>query len=409
MFFLIAFILQVLLFTRLEQKLWGTLFTPLNAMMWPYTIATLIVIVYSLLDPDTPDFYLPSLVVWMVGLIIFFIPSIIFAKDTPIIFKKKGFEIEVSAKDDHYKLLRNIAFFGIAISLLKIRSISGQLDSFGTDSFSESYQSTGLFAHLGIIVGAIFPYAIYKYDKEHRKSAILIILGALVGMYAVGTKSWIIAPFLIGYAARILTQKTKFNLKTTLLPVILVFSIFFLSYYLSIVFVAGYDASNEFFLFVVTHFIDYFGGASLALSIEFKNGFIEPQNIPALFAPILNLFNAFFDFPYINTINPVFIDIGTLGSNNVRTFFGTIYAYSHSILAFIIIPLLFSTFIYKTYAASRKSKSIFLLFANISNIVFLIFAFFDFYWLTLTCYEFFILYILMHFILYKKKRKKIYT
>ena len=249
-------------------------------------------------------------------------------------------------------------------------------------------------------------YAIYKYDKEHRKSAMLIIFGALVGMYAVGTKSWIIAPFLIGYAARILTQKTKFNLKTTLLPVILVFSIFFLSYYLSIVFVAGYDASNEFFLFVVTHFIDYFGGASLALSIEFKNGFIEPQNIPALFAPILNLFNAFFDFPYINTINPVFIDIGTLGSNNVRTFFGTIYAYSHSILAFIIIPLLFSAFIYKTYAASRKSKSIFLLFANISNIVFLIFAFFDFYWLTLTCYEFFILYIIMHFILYKKKERK---
>lgn len=404
MIYLCVFIIEVIILAIIEKLQWGKWLTPLNVLSLPYTVAVIVAILYKEVAPNIPEFYYPSFIVWIIGLLFFEIPSAFLAKSIRKGYKRKYFSIEISHGDDSYILLRNIAFICIAVSLLKIRSLSGSLDSFGSDDFSSQYQTSGVFNHLSVLLGCIFSYVIYKCDFNH-KSSFIIIVGSLIGMYAIGTKSWIIAPMLIGYYARLLTGKTKFNVKTTILPVVIIFGIFFFSYYLSIIVVGGVDVSNEFLLFIGNHFVDYFCGGALTLSLDYKMGFVEPQMTEALFGPLLNIFNAIFGFDYINVVNPIFIDIGDLGSSNVRTFFGTILAYSKSPVLFILLTFIYSFSIYYIYALLCKSNSVFLLLANTSNLTFLTLGFFDFYWLTLSCYEICIIFLVMHYFLYIKKRR----
>lgn len=401
MIYLVLFLTEVVLLTLLEKRQWGHLMTPLNLLAWPYTIAVLVIIAYRIVEPDIPDFYYPSLIIWMVGLLLFEIPSFLIATKTPLRFKRSDFDICICKNDDYYQVLKLFAYFCIAVSLLKIRSLSESIDSFGSDEFSEQYQTSSIFAHLSVALSCVFSFAIYKIDSKH-KSAAVIILGSLIGMYAVGTKSWIIAPMLIGYYARLMAGKNHITLNTTIFPVLVVFVIFFLSYFLAIVYVGGNDASEGFFIFICNHFVDYFCGGALSLGIDFQKGFLEPQMTEALFGPLLNFVYMIIGHPYVNVINPIFIDLGVLGEGNVRTFFGTIYAYSRSPLFFIIISFVFSTFTNLLYSKSRSSSSVFLLLANTANLVFLTFGFFEFYWLNLSCYEIPVIFLLMHYFLYKK-------
>lgn len=405
MLYLILYLAEVIVFFQAERRMWKTIFTPLNMLMLPFTFTTLVAIVFSYADPYTPNYYLPSLVLWMIGLVVFWIPSVALCQLDKSNGAWKGWDIRVGYRDDNYKMLKNVAFGIILISLLKLRSMSGNMDSFGDADFSSEYQSSGVLNHLSVLLGTLFSYAVYKADWNH-KSAFIIIAGALIGMYAVGTKSWIIAPFLIGYLARLMTGKTTFSVKTTLVPALIVFVIFFLSYYLSIVLVMGNEASTDFFSFILMHFIDYLSGSSLTLSIDYQRGFLEPDMTMSLFGPIVNFMNLITGDKYINVINPVFIDIGSLSESNVRTFFGTIYAYSHSPIVFVLVPLVWSSAIYLLFRLSRRSHSIFLLLALCGNLTFLIFGFFDFYWSNLSCYEMPVILIILHFLCYKKRKLK---
>lgn len=401
--YLLFFFVEVLFLFRVEKTMWGKYITPLNMLMLPFVFATFVAIIYPLIDGDIPHYYLPSLVLWMFGLVLFEIPSCILAYQFNRQRNYQLFIIKEGKYDDFYVVLKYIAYFCILLSLLKLGSLSSQMDSFGTDEFSEQYQSKGIFAHLSVLLSAIFSYAIYKLDRNH-KSAIIIVAGALIGMYAVGTKSWIIAPVFIGYLARLLSGRTKITLKNLLFPIILATFLFFFSYYLIIVVSLNNELDSDLMIYLVNHFIDYFCSGSLTLSIDYRLGFIEPDMTDALFGPIINIFNALFGLEYVKVINPVFIDIGTLGASNVRTFFGTIYAYSHSVFVLVLMTLLFSFITNLIYAYARKSKSIFLSLANCSNLVFLALGFFEFYWLNLSCYELFFLFLIMHFFLNRQYR-----
>lgn len=401
MLYLAFFLLIVILLVLSEKSQWGSWITPLTVLAVPYTLSVILIIIYRQFVPGIPAFYFPSLTIWIIGLLLFKISSILHAKCLEPHYKQKHFKIESTRYDDSYHLLRNIAYICIGISLLKIRSLSGTLSSFGSDEFSDGYQSSSILNHLSVLSGCVFSYAIYKCDRNH-KSAFIIIVGSLIGMFAIGTKSWIIAPFLIGYYARILTGKSKFSIKTTLFPLLIIILIFFFSYYLSLVIWGDNEISNEILTFIGNHFIDYCCSGALTLGIDYKMGFIEPQMTESLFAPVLNVFNALFNLDYVQVVNPVFIDVGALGSSNVRTFFGTIIAYSKNPVLYMALTLIFSFIIYHIYRISRKSQSVFLLLANTANLCFLTFGFFEFYWLNLSCYEIPIIFSIMHYIFYLK-------
>ncbi len=394
MFYLLIFLLEIVFLAYSEKKRWNSLVTPLNMMMLPNAVAVIIAIVYSFSNQYVPNFYLPSLIVWILGLFVFSLPSFYFSSLT----QNGGFNIVIGPKDDHYKLLNIIATICILISFVKLRSLSSSLEQFGTDDFADEYQVKGLFAHMSVFICAIFAYSIYKLDRCHLYS-IFVVIGSLIGMYAIGTKSWIVAPLLIGYYGRFLTGKTAFNFKNVALPGILIFGIFFLSYFLIMVIASTSEMSFDFMVFIIEHFIDYFSGANLAFSLDYQKGILEPEMGDALVAPFVNIVHLFTNEPYVNTINPIYWDIGDLGENNVRTVFGAFLCYSHSYFVFVVMSLLYSIITYTIYVKSRNSRSLFMLMANCTCLAFLTLSFFDFYWMNLTPYEILAIFIILSILL----------
>lgn len=402
MIYLILFLIEIAILAYSDMKRWKALITPLNVMILPNTVAVIIAVIYSYSNKHVPNFYFPSLVVWMAGMGLFALPSIYFSS----LCRRDNFNVRKGRWDDSYKFLCVIATICILISLYKLRSLSDTLDTYGTDEFSDEYQVSGIFAHLSVLLCAIFAYSVYKFDKHHLYT-IFIIIGALIGMYAIGTKSWIIAPLLIGYYGRLLTGKTKFSVKTVILPVLLIFAIFFMSYFLILVMASTAELSPEFYEYLGEHFINYLSGANLAFSLDYQRGIVEPEMADALIAPFLNIINMFTKEPYVNVINPVHWHLGDMGDNNVRTVFGAFLCYSHSIVIFVMISLSYSILTHTIYLMSRYSKSLFMLLANCTCLTFLTYSFFDFTWVNLTPYELLVLFLLMHIILHGVKDKRI--
>ena len=396
MIFLFVFLLEVALLCLGEKRLWGTFFTPLNFLSFPYTFVTLVAIIYSYISAEIPDFYYPALSVWMLGLFIFFLPSVFFSLANR--HKENVVRIIIGKRDDYYRLLLAVALVCIIISFFRIHSTYSTFGvSFGSDEFSEEYEAKGILSHISVLMSAIFSYMIYKVDASH-KFAYLVLCLALVGMYAVGVKSWIIAPFLIGYYARIVSGKTKFSVKTILLPAIVCILIFILSYYIIMVVSGKSELTVSWFTFIVNHFVDYLSGGSLSFSLDIEKGILEPEMTKALFAPVINLCNFLIGDKYISSINPVFLSIGSLGETNVRTFMGTIWVYAQNPFIFIMTILLFSIVFYLIFYYSRHSTNLFMVLSNCSDIAFLTLGFFDFYWLTLGAYEITIIFLLLSII-----------
>ena len=77
MIYLISIFIEVAVLLYLEYKIWKSLYTPLNFLMLPYLVVLLITIMLSGSELGFVDFYYPSIFIWNIGLLIFFLPSVI--------------------------------------------------------------------------------------------------------------------------------------------------------------------------------------------------------------------------------------------------------------------------------------------------------------------------------------------
>lgn len=397
MLYLFSYIFEITILAIIEKKNWGTYFSPLNCLSIPCGIVTLLAIIYPLLAPEFPKFYLPSLIVWMVGLAIFALPSFCLSKAAkkPPLFTYLNTNSIRQTKT--YKYLILVSVCCLLITFIKMRSAIGSTD-WGSDEFSESYSSSSIIGHLSVLITVLFSYMIYMSDKNH-KLAFLIACLSLISMYAVGVKSWIIAPLLIGIFTRVIIGKTRLTFKFLLSIIVTCICIFTLSYIILMVNTGRTQLNASFFEFIANHFMFYLIGSPLSFSIDYKMGIIEPDMLTALFAPPINIYRLFEGSDFITPINPTAISI-IHGQSNVRTFLGTIFAYSHSWWGFISIVLLFSCFTNFIQLVAGYTKNPFLILANCSNLAFLTLGFFEFYWLNLGPYEIFMIFIIFSF-LYK--------
>ncbi len=402
MLYIILYTIEVFGLAYIEKRLWRTYLTPLNFLSIPCYVVTMLAIVYSYYSQLVPDFYIPSLSVWMIGLLIFFLPSLIFSsvcanRDKRIsVIENKASDYTVVESRIVYRIMLVVSLLCLSILFLRIRSLS--LESFGSDEFSEQYSSGGIYGHLSVLVTTICAYMIYLADSKHKLAYVIIAL-SLVCMYARGTKSWIIAPVLIGLITRVLNGKTRLNYKLVTYILITCIGIYLFSYILILVIAGASEMNENFFTFLFEHFMFYLIGSPLSLSLDYQVGTLEPYMFDALFAPLINIIRLFTGDPYINPINPIAINLG-FGEGNVRTFIGTIYVYSNSWMGMPIVLLLFSTGIYLLYVLTIHTKNLFFKLANASNLTFLSLGFFDFYWLILGTYEMLVIFILLGLITY---------
>lgn len=397
--FLFILIVEVFFLCLVEHRLWNTWLTPAISLSVPFTAVAVVAAVVSTISDDIPDIYYPALIVWIVGIPFFMIPSVLLAP----VNKKMSICADISNNnDDYYKLFRNIAFVIVAINLMRLRStMLVSAFTFGSDELSEEYEATGVLAHLNQLLYAIFPYMMYKADRYH-KSAYLIIVLTLVSMFAVAVKSWIIIPLFAGMFLRIHMGKTKLGIKVILIPIVCGVLVFFVSYYLIMVVSGQSEFSSEWFEYVYNHFVEYLIGGVLSFCLDYKDGIMEPVMIESLFGPFVNFYQSLTGGEYVNVINPIFYPIGEVGESNVRTFIGTILCYSHDIGFSVVFVILMSTMLYMYFLMSRHTNSIFVIIASCYNLAFLTFGFFEFYWLNLSSYEIPIICLVISYCLFSK-------
>lgn len=372
---------------------YGTFFTPVTTLCIPFVIILTIILLFGS-SLGYKNFYYPSLLVWIIGIFFFWLPSLLFSA---VFLKKtniKNYPYQISPNKSFDKFSYYFSYILIIILFLGLSKSIQQAD-IGTDEFQNDFGS-GLVAHISIISKFFFIYLIVYFK---RKNIIPIILFLTV-YFMYGAKSWILIPLLAAMIIRIILKKTYFGISLTVKAVIIAILIFYLVYYVSI----GPEMPID---FIVTHFFSYLFSGILGLSEYIKADGIVGIDPNMLINPIVNLYNKISGTEIMNTFSNVDTSIGNDAEVNVKTLFGTFYLYGGLFWGTLFTFILGSIY-YLLLILTITIKSNIILITYFTLLTLLFFGWFDTYTSNLFIYEFLVFGILLYlFIELLKIKKKI--
>lgn len=354
---LLGIYVEMAVLAYMEYKMWKTIYTPLNFLMLPYA-AVLLFCVSVCGTFDVVDFYYPSLILWMCGLLLFALPSYAFA----ISFKNDISSPKAKVIDESFSMKWLNVFTLIIISLFMLRLAKMVMSSphmIGSFDFGQDYCGKGIWGHLHRLLHALVIIYIYKYDRKHWYYALMIIAMFIVS-FVYGVNSWVLIPAMAGLAMRLYTGKMKLRLSLFLKILFFAFLVFVVSYTIALFIGKGDDAASYdvIFDFICKIFIHYFISGIVGWSQDFQMGVLERPDSFIVLACVVNLIKAFTGGgDFVEVINPHFIHNGIRGSN-VRAYFGTIYV-NTSIIEFVALVLLFSAMMYMLKVWMMRTKSIY--------------------------------------------------
>lgn len=385
MLYLVAILIEVGLLFYLECKIWKTLYTPLNFVMLPYIIVLLITATLVSGKLEFVEFYYPSIFIWNVGLLIFFLPSIVIGS----LMTHNGKSV-IPQQHPNEQVSIVIKFLLVVVALLFVVRLRSSLGSsvegeVGTNDFSDEFSGGGVWGHLRILTLPLLMMSIYYVSKKRLWlwPIILVFLSVSMLNQVVG---WIVIPVLGAMAMRIYTGKTRLTFTLVILVLVGAFLIFFAAYALAILVVQSRGVDDAFLDFIYMHFLHYLTSGVLGLSMDMQNAFPDAGSFETLWAPIINLFNALFGGEdMVSPVNPYYYNSG-INLTNVRTFFGTIYIYTDALQFFVYI-LLSSTLMYLLKLATIKWSNIYVYVIYFFECGLLAMGWFEFYYFHLVVFE----------------------
>ena len=382
---LCAFLIEVVLLARMEKALWGTLFTPLNALSLPFTGILLFTICLPASMGFVP-FYYPSLLIWMGGLLLMAIPSWLLGY---------GYRKRYGEPDYACAPIAHERFFMIAVLLLivpfafRLRTMMAtSLDLFGSDEFGENFAVYGVFGHLLVFLSAcsILLFSLIRKSQRLLPIALIALIAALAFVNQV--KSWVIIPLLAGLWICLMTNRIGLSLKL-IIPVFVGGITLFVSSYL-VIFILGAGATYDAHMgeYIGEHVVHYLCSGVLGLSEDVRRGIVEAADPDMLFAPFINLVHSITGDPYISPINPHFFEINTNTTldDNVRTYFGTIYV-NCSVGLYGLIVLFWGCVYYAIRMLTLRTRSIFVAAIDAWFCALLCMGWFEYYFFHVTTFE----------------------
>lgn len=352
---LVALYVEIGVLAYCDWKMWRTMYTPLNMLMLPYAFM-LTVTLLCCGNFGVAEFYYPSLLVWMVGLVIFAVPSFIFG----LAFRDKvRAENGGVIKDNvNMNVLTSFTTVVVIAFILRFVSMVGSSPYLpGTEDFGYDYCGAGFWGHLHRVLHALSIIYIYKIDKKHWYY-ILLIMGMFFVTLMYGVKSWVLIPAMAGFCMRLFSGKMQ--LKAGLVIKVLIFSfiVFFVTYSFALVLgqeeVATFDVIFE---IIYKNFAHYVVSGILGWSQDLQMGILEQSNFDVLLVNVLNLIYAVTGNEFVDPVNPFFIYNGINGSN-VRAFFGTIYIHTTAI-QFVMVVMVVSSIYYIVKLLALKTRGLF--------------------------------------------------
>ena len=382
---LISFIFEVVTLTLIEKKMWGTIYTPLNVLMLPFAAVALISIVIVKIYSFYPFCY-DSLLLWEVGLLVFFIPSalvrFLMPKDVDLSYQNPKDDFSIR----HFVMiaLPILALYGLHI--LKSAQQMQSAAAIGSDDFADQTSSFGPWAHVFVIVIALEIFCFQLISRKRWWLIFGILLCVLYGVIA-QVKGWVLIPIFAGIFVNIFSNRLKLNFKKIGSVCLIGFGFFFLSYYLSLVVSKNEQMSDEVTFFIFKNFTHYLTSGVLGLSMDMGRGILESQNPDYLYTPFVNIFSIITNQPMTTGISQYYLVTTWPGLlTNIRSFMGTIYIYGGPLWGTVTI-LLFSTIGYaiRAFRIVKRSSALIPLDAWFCAILFM--GWFDYYYALLKPYE----------------------
>lgn len=412
---LFALLLEFAVLCYLEKKAWKTLYTPLNFLMIPYVIVLLLSVCIAGRGGFVA-FYYPSIFVWNVGLLLFSIPSFVFAVSfRGYLVPENGqkncsgnmiTENNPSTKSFSQNETFPFALFclGMALCLLFIwhfRAVASHSTEFiGSDQFAEDFSGHGLWAHLRMMLIPIFILSTYFVSKR-RWYLWLLILPTLFVMFINQVKGWIVIPIIAGFFMRLYVGKTRLSLRLILSVVVGGALVFLISYVFLPVLGKQGTVNNELYEFVFNRFSSYLTAGVFGFSQDAYLHFPDKGEFDILISQFVNLAKtAVGDKDLLSPVNEYPLQICSnmaAAPTNVRTLFGTIYIHTNW-LSFSLYTLVLSTMMYMLKVGALRSKDVYVNGIFFFECSLLAMGWFEFYFFHLTVVEipvFFVVYALM--------------
>ncbi|MBO7581509.1 MAG: hypothetical protein J6T38_08350 [Bacteroidaceae bacterium] len=379
----IAFIVEVVFLAIVEKRMWNTIYTPLNILMLPAAAIMLLVILCVPIFKLYP-FYYPSLLIWEVGLLLFFIPSCIcnFFVDK----KTSVTAIPMPVLPNKWLIFSVTVFLLLVYAGHLYSSLNATIAAFGSDEFAEEASSSGPWAHVLVL---LFTIEILCFCYISRKNWYFIVLILLIVVASVlnMVKGWVIIPLLAGVLLNIYVGRLRVTLRLILIVVLGGAGFFFLSYYLSLVFSTNKDFTDEVLFFIVKNFFHYLSSGFLGLSMDCDRGILENQSVEYLFTPFANVYHYFTDGKLLSSLNKFYLFTTWSGfANNVRSFMGTVYVYGGAVYGALVV-LLYSSVAYLIRVMLLRKQTFFWLLTDAWMSSFLFMGWFDYYFALLKPFE----------------------
>jgi len=380
---LLTFLLEVAVLLYCEFKAWKSLYTPITFLILPYVVILALTIVISG-RYGFVEFYYPSIMLWIVGLLIFSIPSIVLA----YLMQCSGHSLNSAVKEDNMPKMLKWVSIGLCLLFLyrTLTYVGGSQYYIGSDDFGLEFAGQGLWGHLRILSLPLLIATIYFVDRKNRWLWIVILLFLFVGVLY-NVKGWIIIPCVAGLALRLYTGKTKFRLSVLFYLILGGFAVFLFAYLVLPMIAAEKEEVTEAMVeYVFTHFAHYLTSGTLGLSVDMQQGFPDAGPFEIIWSPIVNLINvAIGKDELLIPINPYYYNTG-VNLTNVRTFFGTLYIYT-DFIQFAGYLLLSSTLMYFLKLATIKWNNIYVYVIYFFECSLLAMGWFEFYYFHLVVFE----------------------
>lgn len=393
---LISFIFEVVTLALIEKKMWGTIYTPLNVLMIPFAAIALFSIVFAGFCSLYPFCY-DSILVWEVGLLVFFIPSALirFLMPDNADFSCLCIKNDLNIRNFTMILLPIIILYGLYI--LKSAKEMQYAASIGSDDFADKTSSFGPWAHLFVIVIALEIFCFQFISRKRWWLIFGILLCVLYGVIA-QIKGWVLIPIFAGVFVNIFSNRLRLNIKKISYVCLIGTGFFFLSYYLNLVVSKNEQMSNDILFFIFKNFTHYLTSGVLGLSMDMERGILEPYNPGYLYTPFVNIYNLIANEPMLGSLNLYYLETLWPGlHSNIRSFMGTIYIYGGPFWGSLTV-LLFSSIAYSIRAFRIIRQNCLLLPLDAWFCAILFMGWFDYYFALLNPYEvLFFLWLLPYF------------
>ena len=382
---LIVFLTEVALLALAERRVWGTLFTPLNALSLPFTA----ILILCLCLPSSwgfVPFYYPCLTIWMGGLALMTIPSWLLGYFYHKKYGETNYQFESLPKDH---LLLITAFLLIIPFVFHLRTMmASSLESFGSDEFGENFAVYGIFGHLLIFLTACSILCFTCVRKGNRLLPMLAIMLIAAVAFVNQVKSWVIIPLLAGLWLCLMTNRIRLSLRLLILIFVGGVSLFVGSYLVVFIIGAGTTYDAHMGEYIGQHVFHYLLSGILGLSEDLRQGILETGDPNKLFAPFVNLMHILTGEEYIMPTNPNYIIINqiTARDDNVRTYFGTIFV-NCSMGLFTIIVLMWGFVLYTIRIWVLLTRSLYIAAMDAWFCALLCMGWFEYYFFHITTFE----------------------